>query len=129
MEESSCVGCGAVLFEPAGAERGPCPVCGALARRVDVALQDTLVAHDGYRLKHYKEGSKAFSVDERSGPSYYKVGAEWHHLERTIDRENDRYIEVVRVLRTGEIIRSVDEPLSLHRGRGGSKNQGGSGAP
>jgi hypothetical protein len=35
----------------------------------------------------------------------------------------DRYIEVVRVLRIGEVIRQVDEPLSQHTDCGGSKNQ------
>jgi len=42
---------------------------------------------------------------------------------RVIDRENDRCTEMVRALSTGEIIREIDEPLSQHTDRGGSKNQ------
>ena len=123
MEESRCVKCDAVILEPAGAKRSPCPACGATGRSFHVTLQDSLVVHDGYRLKQYKAGSSKFSVDDRSGPSFFQVGNEWHHLQRTIDRENDRYTETVRVLSTGELIRHVDEPLSEHVGRGGAKNQ------
>lgn len=123
IEESRCVKCDAVMFEPAGSERCPCPACGATGRSFPVTLEDTLVVHEGYRLKHYKSGSPKFSIDDRYGPSYFRVGQEWHHLQRTIDRENDRYTETVRVLSTGELIRHVDHPLSEHVDRGGSKNQ------
>lgn len=124
MEESRCVACDVAIFEPVGIERSPCPACGATGRSLHVKLQDSVVFHDGYRFKKYVPGSSKFSVDDRSGPSYFKIGNEWHHLQRTIDRENDRYTETVRVLSTGELIRYVDEPLSVHIGHGGSKNQG-----
>ena len=87
------------------------------------------MAHNGYRFKRCKSGGSKFSIDDRSGPSYFWRGNEWHHLQRTIDRENNRYSETVRVLSTGELIRHVDEPLSEHFGRGGSKNQGHSSEP
>jgi hypothetical protein len=96
-----------------------------LGREVTVHIQDGIVFHDGTRTKAYRAGSSKFYVDMRSGPSYYRNGNEWHHLVRVIDRENDRYLETVRALATGVLIRHVDEPLSEHTGRGGGKNQGG----
>jgi hypothetical protein len=123
MEEHRCAHCDAILFEPPGERAGPCPVCGEVGRSIAVKLEDRIALHDGYRVKAYRAGSSQFFIDECSGPSYYRVGAEWHHVMRVIDRENDRYTEVVRVLRTGEVIREIDEPLSQHTDRGGSKNQ------
>ena len=119
MEESNCVECSAVIFEPRGGPRSPCPVCGSLARRFNEKLEDHLTVHDGYRLKGYRAGSKKFFIDERSGPSYYRVGSEWHHLTRTIDRENNRYVETIRVLRTGELLKHEEGLLSQHVGHGG----------
>ncbi|GGA29104.1 hypothetical protein [Dyella nitratireducens] len=87
-------------------------------------LHDSFVVHDGIRAKAYKPGSSKFYIDTRSGASYYRKGDQWHHLIRVIDRENDRYVETIRVLSTGELIRHVEEPLSEHFGHGGGKNQG-----
>ena len=42
---------------------------------------------------------------------------------RIIDKENDRYIEKVRYLDTGTIIRDCDEKLSEHYGHGSDKNK------
>jgi len=123
LEERRCAHCDATLFEPNDERAGPCPVCGEVGRSTMVKLEDSIALHDGYRVKVYRPNSSTFFLDERSGPSYYRAGAEWHHVMRIIDRENDRYTEIVRILSTGEVIRRVDEPLSQHTGRGGSKNQ------
>lgn len=123
MQETRCAKCDAHLFEPSGVPASQCPVCGGVARSIAVRIDDGIRFHDGHRAKAYRAGSSEFFLDARSGPSYYRVGAEWHHVVRVIDRENDRYTELVRVLSTGEIIREIDEPLSQHTGRGGSKNQ------
>lgn len=129
MEESHCVECNSLLFEPPGVPRTPCPACGNLARRFDVAIEERVTFHDGTRIKAYRAGSSKFYVDMRDGPSYYRKGEQWHHLVRIIDRENDRYVETIRALGTNELISHVDEPLSQHIGHGGRKNQGGSGEP
>src|SRR5690348_17270435 len=123
MQESLCVECGAELHEPRREPTTPCPVCGSLSRQVAAQLHDGINFHDGNRAKAFKPGSSKFYVDMRSGPSYYRKGNQWHHLVRVIDRENDRYVETVRVLSTGELIRHVEEPLSEHIGHGGGKNQ------
>ena len=43
------------------------------------------------------------------------------HIERLIDREGDYYSEIVLDAETGEVIRSKQESLSDHRGRGSAK--------
>lgn len=129
MQESRCAECGAELHEPSGEPSTPCPVCGNLAREITVQLHDGFVVHDGIRGKAYKPGSSKFYLDTRSGASYYRKGNQWHHLVRVIDRENDRYVETIRVLSTGELISHVEEPLSEHYGHGGGKNQGGGNEP
>lgn len=123
MQETRCAKCDAHLFEPSGVPATPCPVCGCVARSIPLRLDDGIRFNDGHRIKAYRADSSKFFLDARSGPSYYRVGAEWHHVMRVIDRENDRYTEKVRVLSTGEIIREIDESLSQHTNRGGSKNQ------
>jgi hypothetical protein len=94
-----------------------------------VQLHDGFFAHDGIRAKAYKPDSSKFYLDTRSGVSYYRKGNQWHHLVRVIDRENDRYVETIRVLSTGKLIRHVEERLSAHIGHGGVKNQDGCNEP
>ena len=113
------------MFQPDGEPVAPCPVCDSLELVPIVTVVDGVRFNDGHRVKGYKAGSSKFFIDMRSGPSYYRIASQWHHLVRVIDRENDRYTETVRILSTGEIVREVDMPLSEHTDRGGSKNQGG----
>jgi hypothetical protein len=42
-------------------------------------------------------------------------------VERTFDRENDRYFERVTLYDSGEVIHYSDEPLSEHKGHGSAK--------
>ena len=42
----------------------------------------------------------------------------WKKLERTIDRDNDHYREVITGPETGKTILLCDEPLSEHQGQG-----------
>jgi hypothetical protein len=55
-------------------------------------------------------------------------GADWSHRlqrfvrkQRTLDRDNDRYVEKVVDPETGEVLRDVEEPLSDHQGHGSAK--------
>lgn len=41
----------------------------------------------------------------------------------TIDRENNRYREIIRDPDTGHVIHEVDEPLDEHRGHGCAKRK------
>ena len=56
-----------------------------------------------------------------SEPSWSYKAEKWMHREKTENRREDRYTEVVTDPDTGEIIHEVDERLSDHRGRGSAK--------
>jgi hypothetical protein len=47
------------------------------------------------------------------------------HREKTENRRDDRYTEVVKDPDTGEIIHECDEPLRAHRGHGSAKKKKG----
>src|SRR3546814_2856649 len=103
MEESRCVNCDAVLYEPIGEPREPCPLCKDTRRRFDVVLRDSIGFYEHTRIKGKRAGSNKIAFDSRSGASYYRKGRIWHHLVRHIDRENNRYVETITVLATGEL--------------------------
>jgi len=123
MEESECVHCGAVLVDPIGRPKDACPVCGKTGRKYLEKIEERIEFMDHWRIqgKHLGGGKPFF--DDRTGASFYKKDGIWHHLVRLIDRENDRYVETVKIPSTGEIIRHVDEKLSDHIGHGSDKRR------
>ena len=56
-----------------------------------------------------------------SGEDLHRATGQWNQLTREIDRQNNRYKEVIVNSQTGEVVRHVDEPLTDHRGRGSAK--------
>jgi len=129
MDDAQCGSCGAILSEPAEEQRSPCPLCGSTTRQFANALQDGLGFMEHLRSKGRQAGSNKVAFDVRSGASYYRKGDVWHHLVRSIDRVNNRYTETITVLRTGELVSKVDEPLSEHTGHGSAKDRGETGEP
>ena len=87
-------------------------------------MHDQLAFYEHTRLRGRRAGSNKVAFDLRSGASYFRKGAVWHHLVRHIDRENDRYVETITVLGTGERVHHVDEPLSQHIGHGSDRRHG-----
>lgn len=76
------------------------------------------------RAKGHQAGSNKVAFDTRSGASYYRKDNVWHRLVRNIDHVNDRYTETITIMKTGELVRQVDEPLSEHTGHGSAKYRG-----
>lgn len=72
-------------------------------------------------MKHRRPGHKKPILESVSGGDLYRDSGQWNHLTREIDRENNRYKEVILNPNTGEVIRSVDEPLTKHTSRGSAK--------
>lgn len=59
-----------------------------------------------------------------------KIGASWSHFfkrwmhrERHLDKERDRYTEVITDPSNGQIIHEVDEHLTQHQGHGDAKKR------
>lgn len=69
-----------------------------------------------------KPGGKPW-LTMMSEPSWSYAREKYMHREKTENRRDDRYTEVVKDPDTGEIIHEVDEPLSEHRGHGSARNK------
>ena len=121
QEESQCDNCGATIVADRGSPKEPCPGCGSMIRIYHETLRDSLMFLEHTRIRGRHAGGGRPFFDDRSGASYYKKDGVWHHLTRQIDRENDRYVEIIKILATGEVIKHVDERLSDHIGHGSDK--------
>ena len=56
-----------------------------------------------------------------SGDEKRKDNDTWVNKERVIDRDKDFYKEKVTDLKTGKVLRDIEEPLSKHINRGSAK--------
>lgn len=118
-----CGGCDSILLEPFQTDhREPCPECGATSRVFEMNVSDKLWFREMVGMKQKRPGEKKPIIESKSGDSLFKKTGEWNKLIRVIDRENDRYYELIKD-QDGNVIRHVDEPLSEHYGRGSAKLQ------
>ncbi|MFN2526549.1 MAG: hypothetical protein ABR505_09880 [Actinomycetota bacterium] len=60
------------------------------------------------------------AIEIKTGDDLHRDSGEWRQREMRVDREANRYTEKVTD-RQGKVVRDVDEPLSVHRGRGSAK--------
>jgi hypothetical protein len=70
------------------------------------------------KLNGKVKGHKRPIFERQAGDQFARNEGIWAHKVRLIDRENDRYHELVVDPATGKVLRHCDEPLSLHRGGG-----------
>jgi hypothetical protein len=57
----------------------------------------------------------------KSGEEFHHDTQRWTVVSRAIDRDNDRYDEVITDAVTGEVLREIHEPLSQHRDHGSAR--------
>jgi ribosomal protein S27AE len=122
----TCGKCGADIDEPTNipeAERKQCPNCGSKSRSCNVHIKDSETAHDGLKLKA-RHGPKGRPFLET------KVGEEISHkkgklVNRSVrvDRDNDKYSEVVVDKETNKVIHQCEEPLTKHTGHGTARRK------
>lgn len=120
-QASKCKKCEAILSEPKNEPRTPCPVCGEMGRIHEETLTDGIAVYDQMLMKGKHDGKGKPFVDARVGADYYFKEKEWRHLERVVDRDNNLYVEIIKDMKTGEIIKEVREPLTDHQGHGAAK--------
>lgn len=126
MSNVQCGQCKTPLNEPSDLpteERPPCPECGSLSRHKLGTINSSIPFHSkvGYKAKRRGKG-KPF-IEGVAGDDLHRATGKWNRLERMIDRENDRYKEVIIDLETGRVVRHVEEPLSDHQGHGTAKKK------
>jgi hypothetical protein len=138
-----CSKCGyEFTSEPQGE---PCPGCGytrrtygvlssttatgtaSSTRTVGKNLSTTAKGRARYRAKARsgeagKPGGKPW-LTLKSGPSWSYSSQKWMHREKTENRRDNRYTEVVKDPDTGEIVYEVDEPLTDHWGHGSARRK------
>jgi len=82
---------------------------------------------DGIRFKHIDTTKTGRRKIRSEGFNSYSYSVRLDQLvthERYIDREKDRYFELVTNVDTGQVIHRCDEKLSEHCGHGSDKKRG-----
>src|SRR4030043_154555 len=98
MMTVTCSQCGADIEEKPNTpetEREPCPVCGSISRVNNVRITDSITTHDGWRLKaRHGPTGKPF-LEAKVGEEVYKKNGKWVNRSVRVNRDNDKYSEVV----------------------------------
>ena len=118
-----CVECGrpVAVTDP----RQPCS-CGCLAICQPADVQEAVLEKETLNGVHIdpsrnsKEKKRAKFV---VGDSLHRKSGKWNVINRDLDRNTNRYKEVVTDPETGVIIHSCEEPLSEHQNHGSPKKK------
>jgi hypothetical protein len=115
-----CERCGAELKE----SDKECPKCGSTKKMFAVIVGGTLTPRGSLRVRHKVKGFGKFAKEIIQGwfPSKNSKLSQGVEKERIVDKKNDKYDEIVRDARTGQIMHETHKPLSQHKHlpRGGS---------
>ena len=57
--------------------------------------ENSVETHDSVKMKLKPVGKVKPTLEGKGGDDLHRATGKWMHLERTIDRENDQYKEVV----------------------------------
>jgi DNA-directed RNA polymerase subunit RPC12/RpoP len=125
FEQVRCGACGLEFDERAELEenhRTPCPKCGSTVRSYAVEITEGIPIFDGYTAKGVHAGMSKWFIQTSSHyvPQRSRNNA-IPNVERTIDRDDNRYTEKVTLCESGEVIPSTDERLTDHKGHGSDK--------
>lgn len=128
---SLTVKCNECGFESdVGCEPAPnsCLVCSSiyLSRYISVVASPVSIGsiHDSVtvRVKNPDLPSKKKLRKEiQAGADLYRKTGEYLDKYRLIDKDNDRYVEIVKDLSTGKVTYHCNEPLSAHTGHGSAR--------
>jgi hypothetical protein len=101
-----------------------CPKCQSTQITIYITIEDKIKVRDQVRGKAKDDkfsGKRKIRGEFIVGSETRGSDGKWVHKERIIDKENNRYKEVVIDEETGEIIHECDEPLKKHQGHGTAK--------
>ena len=122
MTDATCSKCGARTFDEAPEKGQPCPICGSMARTMNVASRLEIEPNLYIKTKSkHRDGGRKVVREETMGDDFYRAKGIWNVIHRLIDRAKDWYEETIRSKETGDIIHHCAEPLSKHHGHGSAK--------
>jgi hypothetical protein len=126
IERIVCSTCDQVLPEEVaaltGADRPPCPACGGTARRVEMTLMAKSTAHVSLSMKgRAAGGGPPFLRAVQNRLEWFRQLGRWHLVNRSVNRREDRYDEVIYDRETGAVVHEVHEPLHEHHGHGSAR--------
>ena len=125
--EPVCRDCGAEVAVAEGylvLERNPCEQCGSRERTYP-SLARTFSTEDDVglvlRVKSHKRKRRKPLLEGKSGATFSVSLKRWVWRSIDIDREHDKYVEIVIDPQTGTVLRHCSESLKEHRSRGSAK--------
>ncbi len=99
-----------------------CPYCGSNKRIINLSISETLELRSSLVTRKYHKGFRKWVLEIMSG--WFPSGDKNIHPKgvkkiRVIDRENpenrESYQEKITDVKTGKIIRDIEEPLKKHK--------------
>jgi hypothetical protein len=130
-----CGGCGELLDERTDvpvSDRTPCPCCGSRDRRTEVDVEASIPLRSSLTAKGRRSDARRPFLEQLSGADFSHRLGRWMDKFRRIDRDHDKYDEVVTDPETGDVVHETHERLSEHRRYGSARprrdsNGGGNG--
>jgi len=123
---TTCANCQNVLNESPQTplkERAACPNCGSKSRCFKVHVESKAEVKSSLKLKALHEVQGKLFIEQKSGASFFHKAQKWVRRLWRIDRDNDKYQELVVDPETNEVIHRCEEPLSKHSGHGSAKKK------
>ncbi len=96
---------------------------GPSEKTIAIVVHEEVSAKDGMKLALRKKGMKRPLVERISMPDSSRDTGNPVHIERLIDRQNDRYSESVTDQATKAVIHECEEPLSSHTSHGSARKR------
>lgn len=125
--EITCRNCGKKLNSSYNSDHNtPCPKCGSTKQDITLTTSDSVELHDCIKGKvkdqRYPSKKKVRQIFFQ-GDDQRKSDGKWMTKERSIDRDNNKYKEVVTDPETGKVVHHCEEFLSKHKGHGSAKKK------
>jgi DNA-directed RNA polymerase subunit RPC12/RpoP len=101
-----------------------CPLCSSKVHDMILRVEDSIHIMEKLKTRIYDNSfpsKKKRRIETVDGDDYSFDRKKYVKLTRVIDRNRNRYYELVEDPETGETIRLIDEPLTKHTGRGSAK--------
>jgi len=123
-----CSDCGTALPDEwiSSKKKNNCSQCGSSAKTINL----NIVENVGIEIHDCLEGKvKNINYNSKRNPRYEfiegddvrKSDGKWMKKTRIIDKNNNKYLEIITDPETNEVIHSCEEPLSEHFNHGHAK--------